>query len=116
MVDACTVSGPDTTGVLDETTGQYTTASGASRYTGPCRVKVQATQDRATSAGERVIMLRTFIVSLPITAVTVKVDDVVRITASVLDSALVGTRMRVVDVAKGTGLTARRLVAEEVTS
>jgi hypothetical protein len=116
MVDACTVSAPDTTGTLNESTGAYTPVAGAVHYTGACRVKVQPTQDHAIDAGERVILARLYIVSLPMSATTVLVDDVLRVTASALDAALAGTRMRVVDVPKGSHLTARRLICQELTS
>jgi hypothetical protein len=113
MVDACTISRPDAEGALNETTGQRTPSAGAQVYAGSCRVKVQATADRVVEAAERPVSLRTYDVSVPITVTDVHVDDVLRITASVLDQALVGLRLRVVDVAKGTHLTARRLVCEE---
>jgi hypothetical protein len=116
MMDACTINAPDADGVLDESTGQYTPAPGAQRYAGPCRVKVDATQDHQVDAAERMISQRSYVVSVPMSVVGVEVNDVVRVTASVLDPALATTRMRVVDVAKGSHLTARRLVCEEVTS
>lgn len=116
MVDACTISAPDTDGLLNETTGQYTPVAGTQRYAGRCRVKVATTQDSQTTAGERIVSLRTYVVSVPMLVTSIKVDDVVRVTSSVMDAALSGTRMRVVDVAKGTHLTARRLICEETTS
>ena len=116
MVDACTISAPDTDGLLNETTGQYTPVAGTQRYAGRCRVKVAATQDSQATAGERIVSLRTYVVSLPMLVTSIKVDDVVRVTGSAMDAALSGTRMRVVDVAKGTHLTARRLICEETTS
>lgn len=116
MVDACTINAPDVPGALNETTGQYTPVAGAEKYTGQCRVKPNATQDHEANAGERIILQRTFIVSVPMTVSTVWPNDVVRVTACTLDPALVGARLRVVDVAKGSYLTARRLVCEEETT
>jgi hypothetical protein len=113
MVDTCTVSAPDTAGAFNEATGQYEPTAGAQKYAGKCRVRPPNVQDRTVEAGDRVVSLRSYVVSLPLTATVFAVDDVVRITASVLDPALVGARLRVTDVAKGTHLTARRLVCEE---
>lgn len=116
MVDACTISAPDVQGPLDEATGLYTPVPGASRYIGACRVKVDATQGHQVDAAQRLISQRSYVVSVPMTVLTVAVNDVVRVTASVLDPALAGTRLRVVDVPKGSHLTARRLTCQESTS
>ena len=113
MTDTCTLSAPDVEGVLDEQTGQYTTAPGAQRYSGRCRVRPADSQERVVEAGERPVSLRTYVVSVPVTVTGVEVGDVVRVTASVLDPDLAGVRLRVVDVPKGTHLTARRLICEE---
>lgn len=116
MVDACVIADADADGELDEDTGVYVPTPGASRYTGPCRVRVQSVQDSSVEAAERVVVLRSYIVSVPMSVDDAQVNDVVTITASVLDSSLPGTRLRVQDVPKGTHLTARRLVCEEVQS
>lgn len=116
MVDACTIADASTLGPIDEDTSEYAVVPGTERYDGPCRIRVQAVQDSGVEAGERIIVLRSYIVSVPMSVDDVEVNDVVIITDSVLDSSLPGTVLRVQDIPRGTHLTARRLVCEEVQS
>lgn len=113
MLDTCTVT--RVTGqTLSESLGVLT-ATSTTVYTGACRVKPEPT-DSQTAAGDRATMERRYVVSLPITATTVAVDDVVTVTASDLDAGLVGAVMVVAGQAKGSQITARRLACVEVTN
>lgn len=111
MVDACTVTRPGAYGAPDETTGVATRTS-TTVYTGVCRVKPEPPGEQ--TAGEREVVTRQFVVSLPITVDDVAVGDVVTVTASVYDTGLVGAALTVVGVPVGSHLTARRLLAERI--
>lgn len=113
MVDSCTISAASTRGALNATTGEYDVVPGAVLYTGPCRVVPAAgNQDHVVDAGEQPVSLWPFIVSVPMSVADVTVDHEVEITSSELDPRLVGTRLRVRQVALGTHITARRLGCE----
>lgn len=118
MDDVCTVVRPNSTGhTTDPATGVVTYA-GATIYTGACRVQMlQGTRgDALEQAAERAISVQNAIVSLPITAVGIRVDDVITVTASTLDPDLVNRVYRVVAMTHKTFLTARRLICQEVTA
>jgi len=112
MVDTCTITRGTSSQTFDPATGTYATTPGVSVYTGPCRVKPAGTSDRVVEAGGQAVSLFPFVVSVPISAVQFAVDDRVTVTVSTLDPALVGTVLRVVQVAAGSHLTARRLGCE----
>lgn len=116
MVDACTITRPATAHTTDPTTGAVSYASG-SLYTGKCRVQMlQGTRgDALEQATERAISVQDAIVSVPMTVTGLRVDDVVTVTASVLDPDLVGRPYRVTSMTRKTYLTARRLICQEVT-
>lgn len=107
MVDTCTITRPGVAS-LNETTGVVTRTS-TTVYSGACRVKPDAAPGESQS-GEREVVTRRFIVSIPITETGVDVDDVVTVTASDLDPALVGVELVVGGVVTGSHVTARRLV------
>lgn len=109
MVDTCTVTRPGAFGAPDESTG-IPTRTTTSVYSGACRVKPE--QPGEQSAGEREVVTRRFVVSLPADTDGVAVGDVVTVTASVYDAGLVGASLVVVGVPVGSHLTARRLLAE----
>ena len=111
MVDACTITRRTGLGAINETTGQYTPTS-STIYTGACRVKPRDNADRVAQYGQEVVSFWPYVVSVPISVSTVDLDDVVTITASALDSSLVGLSLRVREVLSGTHLTARRLSCE----
>lgn len=114
MLDSCVVR--RLTGkTLDQTTLQYVETF-AAVYEGRCRVRAPNVQDREAVAGERTVTLRQYVVSVPVAAEGVEVNDVVEVTASVLDPELPGTRLRVLGPAKGSTITARRFRCEEATS
>lgn len=112
MQDTCTVARGGGTPVLDTSTGQYVTASGAVVYTGPCRVKPRDNADRVVEAGGELVSLFPYVVSVPVSAVDFEVDDQVTVTAAALDPGLPGLVLRVKQPAFGSQLTARRLGCE----
>lgn len=115
MVDACTVTRLNGSGTLDPDGLSYSGAPAAdSIYEGKCRVRRTGTQGDEQQAGDKTIGVTGFLVSLPMTAVGVQLDDLVTVTASALDPDLVGRRLRVSAVTRGTHVTARRLQCEEV--
>lgn len=122
MVDACTVVRPATgEPTLNETTGALTYGQGTEVYAGKCRVKPDMAPARPADAEERVVVLRQWVVSLPVmadwdTATAAEVDDVVTITACPGDPSLVGRSMVVASVVRGSTVTARRLLCTEQAS
>lgn len=114
MLDTCTISraGAET---FDDATGTYSDTE-STVYSGKCRLKPSVlSADRVAQAAERQIALWPFSVSLPVDVTDVELDDVVTVTAS-QDPSLVGVRLRIRSVARGTYLTARRVDCEEVSS
>lgn len=111
MVDTCTIVRPGSYGAPDESTG-IPTRTTTSVYSGACRVKPEQAGEQ--NAGEREVVTRRFVVSLPADTDGVAVGDVVTVTASVYDVGLEGASLVVVGVPVGSHLTARRLLAEWV--
>lgn len=111
MVDACTIDRPLGESTYDPVSDGYVQAV-TELYAGRCRVKPRDNTDRQVEAAGESVMLWPYIVSVPMSVTSVTDDDVVTVTASALDPALVGVRLRVRQVAQGSLLTARRLGAE----
>lgn len=111
MVDSCTIGHPAASEVYDSGSDSYTTVT-TTFYAGACKVKPRDNADRQVEAGAETVTLWPFVVSVPMSVTGVQEDDVVTVTACELDPALVGTRLRVRQVAKGSFLTARRLGCE----
>jgi hypothetical protein len=107
MVDACTVT--RVTGTATNSTTGVVTPTTSTVYTGPCRIKPDPTPSES-QAGEREVVTRRFIVSVTTDEDGIAVDDIVTVTASELDPALVGVTLTVAGVIIGSHLTARRLV------
>ena len=116
MVDTLELRGPDVRGSLDPATGQYQTTPGPLKYSGPGKVQTTDTIGNAADAAERVVMVTRFGAHLPMSAPAAAVDDVITVTASVLDQQLVGRRFRVVSLVHKSLMTARRLSVEEIQS
>lgn len=126
MVDTCTITRGSGGQQFDTAAGEYVQTVGVTLYSGRCRVKARDNADRVVDAGGQAVSLFPFTVSIPVemssfdTAVfeaafrpvTFEVDDLVTVTASALDPALVDLVLRVRQVAAGTHLTARRLECE----
>lgn len=117
MTDACTITEAGTGDpIYDPVTDTYQYPAVTVVYDGKCRVRPARTEDRSRDAGADVVTTRSSVISIPMDVTAVSVDAVVLITASAQDPALADTRFRVVGVTKGSQVTARRLVCEEVTS
>lgn len=116
MVDACTITragAGDTT--FDPNTGLYTNAADSSIYTGKCEVQVSdGLSAQTTAAGGQVVTDLRVTVKVPMSVENIAVDDVVTITASLLDPDLVGKKYRVIGTFAKSFATARRLQVEEV--
>lgn len=114
MVDAVVVERPGAS-VLNETTGQMETPFTVV-YTGKCRVQKPITLGSTPNAGEHQFTVLDLIVQLPVDSTAYRIGDRVRVTASVLDPALVGVVATVTALMHKTHATARRLLCEEVTA
>ena len=114
MVDACTVTRAGEP-FWDEVTGTYTPGAGSTLYTGKCRVRMPDASSSETEAGEASWSLRGAVVSLPVVgSESVRVGDVVTVTASVWDAALVGQAFTVAGLHSQSLSSARRLKCEAV--
>jgi hypothetical protein len=99
MTDECTITRGGTR-TFDRAAMKYTGEAGATQYDGPCRIQPDPGRDKVVEAGGELVTLRRFTVSLPLSAIDVKVDDHVTFTAS-RDPGLIGRQMRVINVAAG---------------
>lgn len=116
MVDACAIV-RRTGQTTDDLTGAVTPTTTAV-YSGACKVQTAGAGslgDR-TDAGEVTRDVLRMELHLPVVgSETVARGDIVTITASALDPALVGRTLLIRDLVHKSYLTARRLVVEEVT-
>jgi Family of unknown function (DUF6093) len=111
MDDACTVARPVPDPPFNPAAGRVEPPPPVAVYSGRCRIRPQGSQDRVVDAGERPLSLWPYVVSIPF-AGSAELDDIVTVTASA-DSTLVGRRLRVRSVVRGTHVSARRLGCEE---
>lgn len=114
MVDACVVREPSTFGEMDPGTGLRPETPGATVYTGKCKVQTFEAHESTPESGDHVYSVQRTQVHLPATT-EVDVDQIVTITASVLDPNLVGRQFRVAAFLHKTFATANRVQVEEVT-
>jgi hypothetical protein len=115
MSETCDIGYERPGDFLNEETGEYESAFEAV-YSGPCRFKSGNTAAGQIDAAGQLLVEQDQILSLPIaTSTGVKRDMVVKITGSLTDPALPGTRARIKSPEVGSYLTARRF-AVEVTS
>lgn len=112
MVDTCTITRSAGNGTLNTTTGQYTPPTPTTVYTGKCRVKANSRFDHVIQFGEQPVSLYRFTVSIPMSATTVLVDDIITINTSALDPAMPNLRLRVREPEFGSQVTARRIGCE----
>lgn len=117
MVDACTIVRPsgDGLGTYNPTTLTYGANTGTSLYSGKCRLRRNSEADSHDEAAEKPVGFGEHVVTIPVSSITPRLDDLVTITASALDPALVGLVLIVQSVTKGTHVTARRMICAEVT-
>lgn len=112
MVDTCTITRPGDP-VTDPDTGDVTPSS-TFVYSGPCKVQQTISQASNPTAGSHQFTVLDSRVDLPVSAGPFKVDDVVTITASVLDPQLAGSVFRVVELFHKSMATAQRTRVEQV--
>jgi len=114
MVDACEIREPATVGEMDPATGLRPETPGALMYSGKCKVQTFEAHESTPESGEHVFTVQRTQVHLPAT-VEVAVDQIITVTASVLDPNLVGRRFRVAAFLHKSFATANRVQVEEVT-
>lgn len=114
MVDACTIT-RETSHTTDPDTG-VRTPTFATVYDGRCRIQQQTGVSRPATTGEALVYQLPITVQVPMSVTGVQVDDIVTITASVLDPDLAGRDLWVRELYHKTHATCRRLGCEEVTS
>ena len=116
MIDECTITRGTGEPVIDPTTGAVTDGPGEVIYSGKCKVQ---SKDSATaspdSAGHSFVLVSRQ-VHIPANAADVEDDDVVEITASLLNTFGVGKKYRVEGFTPDTFDTAARLPVKEMTS
>ena len=112
MVDACTVQRPGAP-VTDPDTGEVT-PSLSPIYNGPCKVQRTLSQASNPTAGGHQFTVQDVRWDTPVSAGPFLVDDVVTMTASVLDPQLVGRVFRVSETFHKSGATAQRTRVSEV--
>jgi hypothetical protein len=114
MVDACTIqrvtgtSTNDTTGVV--------TITYLPIYSGKCRVQQSVPVSKPADVGQAHVWLQRLELQVPMSVTGIASDDLVTITASLLDADLVGRTFRVRELGHKSHMTARRVQLEEVTS
>jgi hypothetical protein len=113
MIDACTAARPGES-ITDPDTGEVTPSS-TPVYSGPCKVQQTISQASNPTAGSHAFTVQDSRVDFPVSAGPLMVDDIVTVTASALDSQLVGSVFRVVELFHKTMATAQRTRVEEVT-
>lgn len=117
MVDACTITRGGGDPVFDPNTGTYTTPAGTTVYTGKCEVQItDGLNARAADVGGTEVTLSRLTVKIPMSVEGVQVDDIVTITASLLDPDLVDQTFRVLAGFAKTFATARRLQVERTST
>lgn len=114
MVDSCSIRHPGTV-AFQSLDGTYGTVAGDLVYAGKCKVQQRAGRMPPTPSQEGTeLVLLPLEVHIPVDAPAPAVNDLVTITVSLLDPALVGRIYRVVDVPGKSFATARRLRCEEI--
>ena len=114
MLDACTVvrrGAPST----NASTGAVTVSS-MTVYSGKCKVQASGTSARVVEAAGRTATVEPLEVHVPVGAFAPRPGDVVTVTASEYDPALVGRVYRVTAANLKSAASAYRLPVEEVTA
>lgn len=112
FVDAASVA-RGTAPTFNSDTGTYS-AGGATTYTGPCKIRLAPRVGQDIDAGETEIRGADFNGHFPVDT-DMAVNDVVTVTASATDPAIVGRRLRVTDVALGSWQLERVVVLQMLT-
>lgn len=99
LPDTCTVDKPETLGVLNSTTGLYSSpVPGANVFTGACSITQSVHRGGTTETAGQERQLESHLVRLPADAATPELGDIVTITASTLDADLIGQSFDVVGI------------------
>lgn len=116
MTAECVITRPATTPgapTFDEVQGRSVYPDPASVYIGACRVQRSAAiSTRNQQVGDRLITIREYIVSLPVLAPAIQVNDLVAFTACPDDATLVGQTMVVRDPRVGSTVWQHDLLCE----
>ena len=113
MVDACTIQRPGTP-VTDPNTGVVTSVL-YPIYTGKCKVQSKDSAMSSPEAGGHVFVVVSRQVHIPAGAADVRNDDVVTVTASVLNPFGIGRKYRVEGFTPDSFDTAARIPVKEIT-
>lgn len=100
---------------FNSTTGVYDPATPTEIYSGECLIRGFAWEGTDLETGGNEVRMRRYRVKFPIDT-DVRVDDIVRPTASDYDSSLVGRSFRVTDVPRDGWQIVRVCICEETTS
>jgi hypothetical protein len=114
MLDTCTVT-RQTSNPTDPDTGVGAPVN-STIYTGKCRIRQAIVMGRPVVSGEAQQYQQHSVLSLPLTAAVLAVDDLVTPTASALTPTLIGRKFRVRALAGDTSETAARYEVMEFTS
>ncbi len=112
MPDTCTIqhqTGETTDGETGYITPTYTTV-----YSGKAKVQQSSPETNPADVGEAALFIGQMTLHLPVSVTTVQPDDLVTVTASVLDPDLVGRTFRLRGPSHKSFLTARRFPMVEV--
>ena len=113
MKDICTVSRPGTKPVTDPVTGKVSRSS-TPVYTGKCRLQQTLAQASTQEAGEHQFTEQGLQWQTPVGSGPFKIGDIITMTASELDSQLVGKTYRVEQLFNKSQATAQRCRVVEV--
>lgn len=115
MRDECAIRRPDDLGPLDTGTGEYTPIPGEQVYAGICHVFTYEPFETPHEVADHQHAVQRYFVDIPIDVVGVQVEDVVVITASLLDPAgQVGRTFRIAGLNRMTLSWRQRLLIDEV--
>lgn len=108
MIDSCVISG-DGAKTFNEATGKYTEGSGATEYSGKCRVKLNLPIER--QAGERTNQIIRPELRIPRT-VTTAFSDRAKVTVTSQNPSTTRS-FRIVSETTGTTASSRRFILED---
>lgn len=113
MLDACVVTRPSAGSTVDPGTALVVTPPPTTIYTGKCKVQTRDVQVTTPDVAGREASIVRWELHLPVVgSEAVREGDTATITASALDTALVGQVFTVQGPHVGTAKTARRLPVE----
>lgn len=113
MLDACVIERDTGATVTDPVTGKVVKVF-ETIYAGKCKVQGRSAVSLNQSAGGHVFTVEQLMVHLPVSAQS-QLDDRVTVTVAHLDADLVGLKLRLTELARGTYRTADRWNVELVT-